>query len=119
MSTLFTSYLYNECNETAVVKYFLNKSSTCRQGLTSQMGTLPSLGLTAELSLSLSSQSGLDGHQMDLPARLGYSGNAKSQGIEETSKTGPDPNPLNHLALTTLLPPLEHPFGSTGNGQHL
>ena len=83
-----------------LLKYFLNKSSTCKQGLTSQLGTLPSRGLTAELSLSLFiQQSGLDGHQMDLPARLNYSGNANHQGIE-TSKTRPGSQPLNHLALT-------------------
>ena len=51
MSTLFTSICLMSAMRLWLLKYFLNKSSTCKQGLTSQMGTLPTLGLTAELSL--------------------------------------------------------------------
>lgn len=56
MSTLFTSIYLMSTMRLWLLKYILNKSSTCKQGLTSQMGTLLSPGLTAELSLSSSSE---------------------------------------------------------------
>lgn len=58
MSTLFTSICLVSTMRLWLLKYILNKSSTCKQGLTSQMGTLLSLGLTAELSLSSPSEIG-------------------------------------------------------------
>lgn len=56
MSTLFTSICL--MSTMWLLKYILNNSSTCKQGLTSQMGTLLSLGLTAELSLYSPSEMG-------------------------------------------------------------
>lgn len=115
MSTLLTSICLTSEMRLWLLKHFLNKSSTCRQGFTSQMGHHPVPGADSRALFLFTQQNGhlwnTKLHYMDLLAGLSDGGNANHQRIETAKKR---PGSLLSAALLWHIPLLHR-----GNGKHL
>ena len=124
MSTLFTSICLTSEMRLWLLKHFLNKRSTCKQGFTSQTGHHPVPGANSRALFLLIQQNGhlwsTKLRYMDLLAGLSNGGNANHQGTE-TSKKRPGSNHEMAWALPLLPSALlwHFPLLHRGNGKHL